>query len=92
MQYGFITLFSLAFPLAPLLALINNVVEVRLDAIKMLRFVRRPVGMRARNIGVWHNIMTVVTHIAVASSVSPCGYPRFLHINNSLLSLCFARP
>ncbi|KAH8300962.1 hypothetical protein KR044_007251, partial [Drosophila immigrans] len=67
-QYGFITLFSLAFPLAPLLALINNVIELRLDAIKMLRFVRRPVGMRARDIGVWHNIMTVLTHVAVASS------------------------
>ncbi|KAH8387323.1 hypothetical protein KR093_006431, partial [Drosophila rubida] len=67
-QYGFITLFSLAFPLAPLLALINNVVELRLDAIKMLRFVRRPVGMRARDIGVWHSIMSVLTHIAVASS------------------------
>ncbi|XP_062141320.1 anoctamin-6 isoform X2 [Drosophila sulfurigaster albostrigata] len=67
-QYGFITLFSLAFPLAPLLALINNVIELRLDAIKMLRFVRRPVGMRARDIGVWHSIMTVLTHIAVASS------------------------
>ncbi|TDG40819.1 hypothetical protein AWZ03_012750 [Drosophila navojoa] len=67
-QYGFITLFSLAFPLAPLLALINNVIEVRLDAIKMLRFIRRPVGMRARNIGVWQNIMAVVTHISVASS------------------------
>ncbi|KAH8238234.1 hypothetical protein KR032_001355, partial [Drosophila birchii] len=67
-QFGFITLFSLAFPLAPLLALINNVVEVRLDAIKMLRFLRRPVGMRAHDIGVWHNIMTVVTRIAVASS------------------------
>ncbi|KAH8276085.1 hypothetical protein KR018_002378 [Drosophila ironensis] len=67
-QFGFITLFSLAFPLAPLLALLNNVIEVRLDAIKMLRFLRRPVGMRARDIGVWHNIMTVVTRIAVASS------------------------
>ncbi|EDV33579.2 uncharacterized protein Dana_GF21590, isoform D [Drosophila ananassae] len=67
-QFGFITLFSLAFPLAPLLALLNNVIEVRLDAIKMLRFVRRPVGMRARDIGVWHSIMTVVTRIAVASS------------------------
>ncbi|XP_016995231.2 anoctamin-6 isoform X3 [Drosophila takahashii] len=67
-QFGFITLFSLAFPLAPLLALLNNVIEVRLDAIKMLRFLRRPVGMRARDIGVWHSIMTVVTRIAVASS------------------------
>ncbi|XP_017055360.1 anoctamin-6 isoform X2 [Drosophila ficusphila] len=67
-QFGFITLFSLAFPLAPLLALLNNVLEVRLDAIKMLRFLRRPVGMRARDIGVWQGIMTVVTRIAVASS------------------------
>ncbi|XP_030386593.1 anoctamin-6 isoform X2 [Scaptodrosophila lebanonensis] len=68
MQYGFITLFSIAFPLAPLLALLNNIIEVRLDAIKMLRFMRRPVGMRAHDIGVWHNIMYVVTRIAVASS------------------------
>ena len=29
-QYGFITLFVAAFPLAPLLALINNVFEIRL--------------------------------------------------------------
>lgn len=66
-QYGFITLFGLAFPLAPLLALINNVIEVRMDAMKMLRFIRRPVAQRARDIGVWFNIMTVVTKIAVSS-------------------------
>ena len=34
-QYGFITLFVAAFPLAPLFALINNVFEIRLDAIKV---------------------------------------------------------
>jgi hypothetical protein len=28
-QYGFVTLFVAAFPLAPLLALINNVFEIR---------------------------------------------------------------
>lgn len=67
LQYGFITLFGLAFPLAPLLALINNVIEVRLDAIKMLKFIRRPIAQRARNIGVWFGIMTVITKIAVAS-------------------------
>ncbi|XP_037816459.1 anoctamin-1 isoform X2 [Lucilia sericata] len=67
LQYGFITLFGLAFPLAPLLALINNVIEVRLDAIKMLKFIRRPVAQRAHDIGVWFGIMTVVTKIAVAS-------------------------
>ncbi|XP_067639547.1 anoctamin-6 isoform X6 [Eurosta solidaginis] len=68
LQFGFITLFGLAFPLAPLLALINNVIEVRLDAIKMLKLIRRPVAQRASNIGVWYNMMSIVTRIAVASS------------------------
>ncbi|XP_065366433.1 anoctamin-6 isoform X2 [Calliphora vicina] len=67
LQFGFITLFGLAFPLAPLLALINNIFEVRLDAIKMLKFIRRPIAQRANDIGVWMGIMTVVTKIAVAS-------------------------
>ena len=35
-QYGFITLFVAAFPLAPLFALINNALEIRLDAIKVI--------------------------------------------------------
>ncbi|ENN78777.1 hypothetical protein YQE_04764, partial [Dendroctonus ponderosae] len=34
LQYGFVTLFVTAFPLAPLFALINNVLEMRLDAKK----------------------------------------------------------
>ena len=34
-QYGFITLFVSAFPLAPLCALINNLFEIRLDARKV---------------------------------------------------------
>ncbi|XP_061402791.1 anoctamin-5-like [Musca vetustissima] len=67
MQFGFITLFGVAFPLAPLLALINNAIEVRTDAVKMLKFIRRPVAQRASNIGVWFGIMTVITRLAVAT-------------------------
>ena len=35
-QYGFITLFVAAFPIAPLFALLNNALEIRLDAIKVI--------------------------------------------------------
>ena len=35
-QYGFITIFVCAFPLAPFFALCNNVLELRLDAKKIL--------------------------------------------------------
>ncbi|KAG8515697.1 Anoctamin-9, partial [Galemys pyrenaicus] len=50
-QYGFTTTFVAAFPLAPLLALVSNVVEIRLDAIKMTRLQRRLVPRMAKDIG-----------------------------------------
>uniref|UniRef100_A0AAJ7X7X8 Anoctamin n=1 Tax=Petromyzon marinus TaxID=7757 RepID=A0AAJ7X7X8_PETMA len=34
-QFGFVTLFVASFPLAPLLALLNNIIEVRVDAWKL---------------------------------------------------------
>lgn len=52
-QYGFTTIFVAAFPLAPLLALFSNLVEIRLDAIKMVRLQRRLVPRKAKDIGQW---------------------------------------
>ncbi|XP_055615780.1 anoctamin-5-like isoform X2 [Toxorhynchites rutilus septentrionalis] len=67
-QYGFITIFVVAFPLAPLFALLNNVFETRLDAKKFILYYKRAVPQRARNIGMWYNVMHVVGKIAVISS------------------------
>ena len=50
-QYGFITIFVAALPLAPLFALLNNWVEIRLDAFKFVVVLRRPVAERAGDIG-----------------------------------------
>lgn len=50
-QFSFTTIFVAAFPLAPLLALINNVFEIRLDAIKMVRLERRLVPRKTNDIG-----------------------------------------
>lgn len=58
LQYGFVTLFVAAFPLAPLFALINNIFEIRLDAKKLLNQFRRPVGQRVKDIGKLHQIET----------------------------------
>lgn len=51
MQFSFTTIFVAAFPLAPLLALINNIFEIRLDAIKMVRLERRMVPRKTNDIG-----------------------------------------
>ena len=50
-QYGFVTIFVAAFPLAPLFAAINNVIEIRLDAYKYVTQNRRPVAQRDQDIG-----------------------------------------
>ncbi|XP_050531471.1 anoctamin-7-like [Daktulosphaira vitifoliae] len=42
-QYGFVVMFTTSFPLAPLCALLNNILEQRLDAYKMIVAQRRPV-------------------------------------------------
>ncbi|XP_013795136.2 anoctamin-7 isoform X1 [Apteryx mantelli] len=68
MQFGFITIFVAACPLAPLFALLNNWVEIRLDAQKFVCDYRRPVAERAQGIGIWFYILEVITHLAVISN------------------------
>ncbi|XP_060040044.1 anoctamin-1 isoform X2 [Erinaceus europaeus] len=64
-QFGFVTLFVASFPLAPLFALLNNVIEIRLDAKKFVTELRRPVAVRAKDIGIWYNILRGVGKLAV---------------------------
>ncbi|KAM9733780.1 LOW QUALITY PROTEIN: anoctamin-7 [Menidia menidia] len=68
LQFGFITVFVAACPLAPLFALVNNWLEVRLDALKLVTEFRRPVVERAQDIGLWLPILQFITHSAVLSN------------------------
>ncbi|KAJ3113912.1 hypothetical protein HDU96_002789 [Phlyctochytrium bullatum] len=68
LQLGFLALFSCAFPLAPLFALMNNVYEVRTDAFKLLTVYQRPLPARAQDIGIWSKILSFVAHVAVLTN------------------------
>lgn len=52
-QFGYVVLFSSAFPLAAMCALINNIIEIRSDALKLCTSLKRPFGLRVENIGQW---------------------------------------
>ncbi|KAM4597065.1 anoctamin-5b isoform 2-T2 [Fundulus diaphanus] len=67
-QFGFITLFVASFPLAPLLALCNNILEIRVDAWKFTTQFRRPVASKARNIGAWQEILNAVAILSVVTN------------------------
>ncbi|EFO24882.2 hypothetical protein LOAG_03599 [Loa loa] len=83
-QFGFVTLFVSAFPLAPLFALVNNIFEIRVDAYKYVVATRRPVPERARDIGIWLPILSMISRAAVLVNACIIAFtsdfiPRFVY-------------
>ncbi|XP_061422730.1 anoctamin-4 [Lethenteron reissneri] len=68
LQFGFTTIFVAAFPLAPLLALLNNIIEIRLDAYKFVTQWRRSLACRAKDIGVWYGILEGIGVVSVITN------------------------
>jgi hypothetical protein len=52
-QFGYVFLFSSVYPLASFFAVMNNVFEIRVDAFKLCRLYRRPMGRRVKDTGAW---------------------------------------
>lgn len=53
LQFGYLALFSVVWPLTPLAFLINNWIELRTDAAKICVEMQRPTPSRADTIGPW---------------------------------------
>ncbi|KAM7002986.1 anoctamin-2 [Tautogolabrus adspersus] len=67
-QYGFVSLFVASFPLAPAFALLNNIIEIRLDASKFVTEIRRPDAVRCKDIGVWYKILCGISKFSVITN------------------------
>ena len=65
MQLGFVMMFVAAFPLAPLFAFVNGILEIRVDAINFIRDQRRPMPNMAEDIGAWYTILEALSSFSV---------------------------
>ncbi|KAH8410308.1 hypothetical protein KR009_011011 [Drosophila setifemur] len=72
-QMGYVVLFSAAFPLAGICALINNLMEIRSDAFKLAHVHQRPFGQRVANIGTWQNALSILSLAAVIVNCALIG-------------------
>ncbi|XP_030582549.1 anoctamin-8 isoform X1 [Archocentrus centrarchus] len=75
-QFGYVVLFSSAFPLAAMCALINNIIEIRSDAFKLCTGLQRPFGLRVESIGQWQTAMEAMGLIAIIVNcylIGQCG-------------------
>ncbi|XP_055642087.1 anoctamin-10 isoform X2 [Toxorhynchites rutilus septentrionalis] len=69
-QFGYVVLFSSVAPMTAFWAILNNVIEIRLDAYKLCSFFRRPFARRTKNIGAWQLAFETLAVIAVMTN---CG-------------------
>jgi len=67
--HGYIILFVIIFPIMPLLAVVNNYIEFRLDAYNLFE-AQRPVPMSASGIGVWRTVMSTFDMVAIATNLA----------------------
>ena len=69
-----VTLFASAFPLASLIGMFANWVELRTDAIKLARLCRRPDIHRATGIGMWRTLITSVISMSALTNCLITGF------------------
>ncbi|KAH9713185.1 Anoctamin-like protein [Citrus sinensis] len=68
LQFGMIMMFACAFPLAFAFAAVNNIMEIRTDALKLLSMFKRPVPRDAVTIGAWINIFQFLIVMSICTN------------------------
>jgi hypothetical protein len=69
LEYGYMSLFAESFPLAPVIVLIYNSIEIRSDLVKLATVMKRPSFVRKRNIGTWYYIMQFISCLSVFTNL-----------------------
>lgn len=76
LQFGMIMMFACAFPLAFAFAALNNITEMRTDALKLLAMFKRPVPRAATTIGAWLNIFQFLLVMSICTN---CAFLVWLY-------------
>ncbi|CAM0139466.1 unnamed protein product [Umbelopsis sp. WA50703] len=69
-KFGYVSVFSTIWPLTALCCLVNNMIELRGDAIKVCKYTRRPTPRRAESIGPWLGNMQTLAWLSSVTSAS----------------------
>jgi len=69
-QFGYVTVWSIVWPLAPVFVFVNNYFELRTDALKICKHVRRPIGDRVETIGSWLETLGIISWIGAVTNAT----------------------
>ena len=89
-QLGYVTLFASAYPLASLIAIVANLVEIRADCFKLTHVCQRPRPMRSSTCGMWNTLVSCILWLSALTNCLIFGFtsdqlmqylPQFYHLN-----------
>ena len=64
-QAGFLTMFGVSLPIAPVLYLFVNLFKLRMDAGTYVRNYKRPISFNCNSIGGWNRILGLLARISI---------------------------
>lgn len=73
-QLGYVTLFASAYPLASLIAIVANLVEVRADCFKLTHVCQRPRPMRTDTCGMWNTLVSCILWLSALTNCMIFGF------------------
>jgi anoctamin-10 len=73
-QLGYVTLFASAYPLASLVSIAANWVEVRSDCFKLTKVCRRPGSVRSSGLGMWRTLIATVIWTSALTNCLIAGF------------------
>ena len=82
-QFGYISFFSLAFPLAPLIGFILNFFDLQFSYFALTDHVQRKICIEKGSIGIWSNIFMLMSYASLVVNLgilifAPIGAEEFL--------------
>jgi Ca2+-binding EF-hand superfamily protein len=69
-QFGYLSLFAPAYPMAPLLALLKNIYEIRADSVSFCTMQQRPVWKACEDIGSWFTVLNIIGFVGVMTNAT----------------------
>lgn len=82
LQYGYLMMFAVSMPLAPLIVLMTHVMDRYVDSKRMLWLYRRPVAYIAQDIGVWYYILELLNVCGVITNALLIAFTSTWRIEN----------
>lgn len=73
-QFGFLCLFAVNFPICFFLAFITNIAEIQVDKLKIVNFARRPVPENAKDLGTWFLIIDFMSFLSIFFNAALIAY------------------